>query len=90
MCANQMRMSFSIFAGKLIEVLREVGPEGTAVASIETIRTRLLKLAAYVKVTVRRVWLEFPEVFPRQDVFRAAVRRGGRQRRSAGGLPGET
>ena len=44
-------------------------------ASIETIRTRLLKLAAHVKVTVRRVWLEFPEVFPRRDVFRAALQK---------------
>jgi len=40
-----------------------------------TIRSRLLKIAAQVKITVRRVWVHLSEAFPLQEVFwHAAVR----------------
>ena len=75
MRANQLRLYFSAFAGILVTILRRVGLQGTdlATARVDTIRSRLLKLAGRIRVTVRRVWLSFASVFPLQDVFAQAL-----------------
>ncbi len=75
MRANQLRLYFSAFAGILVTILRRVGLRGTdlATARIDTIRSRLLKLAGRIRVTVRRVWLSFASVFPLQGVFEQAL-----------------
>ena len=75
MRANQLRLYFSAFAGILVTILRRVGLRGTdlATARIDTIRSRLFKLAGRIRVTVRRVWLSFASVFPLKDAFEQAL-----------------
>jgi len=56
--ANQIRLYFSTFAYILLCALRRLGLQGTALAKAQcgTIRSRLLKLGAQVRLSVRRVW----------------------------------
>ena len=72
--ANQLRLYFSVFAGVFVNILRRVGLRATALADArpDTIRVRLLKLAARVRITVRRIRLSFASAFPLQDMFRLA------------------
>ena len=57
MRANQLRLYFSAFAGILMTILRRAGLQGTALADarFDTIRSRLIKLAGRITVSVRRV-----------------------------------
>ncbi len=75
MLANQLRMYFSAFAGALVDIVRRVGLKGTACARwrVDTIRSRLLKLAGRVTKTVRRFRLSLASTFPLQDVFARTV-----------------
>jgi hypothetical protein len=41
-------------------------------AQVGTIRLRLLKIGAQVRVSVRRVWVQLSSSFPLQDLFRQA------------------
>src|SRR5438477_1488994 len=54
--------------------LRRLGLAGTewAEAQVDTIRLRLLKIAAQVRVTARRIWIRFSRAYPWQNVFAAA------------------
>jgi hypothetical protein len=56
----------------LMRALRQFGLQQTemAQAQCDTIRVKLLKIGATVKVTVRRVCLALSEACPFQDVFR--------------------
>jgi hypothetical protein len=74
--ANQIRLYFSSFAYILLCALRRLGLKGTDLASAQcgTIRVRLLKLGAQVRVSVRRVWIAFSESFPAQGLFLTALR----------------
>ena len=51
--------------------LRRIGLAKTelAKAQVSTIRTKLLKLATVISVSVRRVVLSFSSVFPYKEVF---------------------
>lgn len=71
MRANQLRLTFATFAAVLITLLRQVGLPGTALAGAraDTIRDRLLKVAARVTVSQRRIRIAFPSVYPLQAVF---------------------
>jgi len=71
MRANQLRLWFSSLAYTLLQVLREFGLQGTplARARCDTIRLKLLKIGARVRVTVRRVWLSMAESCPYQALF---------------------
>ncbi|MFA5631862.1 MAG: IS1380 family transposase [Porticoccaceae bacterium] len=64
--ANQLRLYFSSFAYVLMQGLRRLGLAGTAYAKAQstTIRVKLLKIAARVRVTVRKVWLSYSEAYP--------------------------
>jgi hypothetical protein len=75
MRANQLRLFFSSLAYILINELRRVGLEGTKLehAYVGTIRLRLLKVAAVVTVSVRRIRLAFSSAFPMWQVFRQAL-----------------
>lgn len=75
MRANQLRLFFSSMAYILLNELRRVGLEGTKLehAYVGTIRLRLLKVAAVVTVSVRRIRLAFSSVFPMWQVFRHAL-----------------
>jgi hypothetical protein len=71
MRANQLRLWFSSVAYTLLEVIREFGLKGTefARARCDTIRLRLLKIGASVRITVRRVWISMAESCPYQQLF---------------------
>ena len=71
MRANQLRLWLSSVAYTLMQALRRLGLKGTALASAQcdTIRLKLLKIGALVRVTVRKVWLAFSEGYPYRAVF---------------------
>jgi hypothetical protein len=48
-----------------------------AQATVGTIRTRLLKVAASVTVSVRRVWVRLSSAFPLQALYWRCARRLG-------------
>ena len=64
--ANQLRLYFSSFAYVLLHGLRRLGLAGTAHAQAQstTIRVKLLKIGARIRITVRKVWLSFSEAYP--------------------------
>src|SRR5947199_621358 len=74
MRANQLRLWFAAMAYVLISALRRIGLAHTqfARASCGTIRLKLLKLAALVRTSVRRIKLAMPSAFPYQAEYRAA------------------
>ena len=71
MRANQLRLTFATFAGVLMTLLRQVGLSDTALAGAraDTIRARLLKVAARITVSRRRIRIAFPSVYPLQELF---------------------
>jgi hypothetical protein len=72
MRANQLRLWFSSVAYVLMNLLRHFGLRGTELerAQVGTIRLKLLKLGALVRVSVRRVVLSLSAAAPVRDVFR--------------------
>ncbi len=72
MRANQVRLFCSSIAYVLLEALRRLGLAGTelAEAQCETIRRKLLKIGALVRVTVRKVWVKLSSGSPYAEVFR--------------------
>jgi hypothetical protein len=77
MRANQVRLYFSSIAYCLMQALRELGLAGTKMAKAQcgTIRLRLLKIGARVRVTVRKVWISMATGHPAQALFGEAYRR---------------
>lgn len=71
MRGNQLRLWLASLSYVLVNALRRVGLKGTALAhaQVGTIRTRLLKVGALVKVTVRRIYVALSSVFPLQALF---------------------
>jgi len=76
MRSNQIRLWFSSVAYVLVNALRRVALMGTEMARAQcgTIRLKLLKIGAQIRVTVRKVWVSLAEGFPYLGVFRAAWR----------------
>jgi len=74
MRANQVRLYFSALAYLLIQAVRGLGLRGTelAQARADTIRLKLLKIGATVKVTTRKVWVRLSSHCPGADVFARA------------------
>ena len=72
MRANQVRLFCSSIAYVLLEALRRLGLAGTelAEAQCQTIRLKLLKIGALVRVTVRKVWAKLSSGSPYAAVFR--------------------
>lgn len=75
--ANQFRLLLSSFAYVLIDHLRRIGLKDTALANaqVSTIRTKLLKIGALVKSSVRRLVLHLSAAFPLADLLRQIVAR---------------
>jgi len=75
MRANQLRLYLSVMAYSLISGLRRLGLRATewAHAQVATIRLRLLKIGAHIRVTVRKVWIEMSSSFPLQTLFSQAL-----------------
>ena len=71
MRANQMRLYLSAAAYILVTGLRRVGLKGTelAQAQVSTIRTRLLKIGAQIRVSVRKVWVSMASSYPWQGLY---------------------
>jgi hypothetical protein len=72
MRANQVRLYFSSVAYVLLEALRRLGLAGTGLAraQCQTIRSKLLKIGALVRVTVRKVWVKLSSGSPYAEIFR--------------------
>ena len=66
MGSNQLRLYFSSFAYVIIETLRRLALTGTEMAKAQchTIRLKLFKIGAQIRVTVRKVWLSISESYP--------------------------
>jgi hypothetical protein len=71
MRANQLRLYLSSMAYVLVCGLRRLGLKGTELekAQAATIRTRLLKIGAQVRVSVRRVYLAMAASYPWASLF---------------------
>jgi hypothetical protein len=69
--ANQLRLWFASVAYVLLNLLRHFGLKGTELerAQAGTIRLKLLKVAAIVRISVRRVVLSLSAAAPVKDLF---------------------
>lgn len=76
MRANQLRLYFSTFAYVLLRALREHGLKATllAAAQCDTIRLKLFKIGAVVRVSVRRVLVSLSESYPWRTTYEAVLR----------------
>jgi hypothetical protein len=77
LASNQLRLWFATLAYLLLDRMRTLGLRGTALAQATagTIRTRVLKVAAQVRVSVRRVYVQMSSAFVGQELFRLCARR---------------
>jgi hypothetical protein len=71
MRANQIRLCLSTVAYILMRALRANGLQDTELAQAQchTIRLKLFKIGAVIKISVRRVALALSEAFPFRDLF---------------------
>ena len=69
--ANQLRLYFSSIAYLLVDGLRRLALTGTemAAAQVGTIRLRLLKIGALLRISVRRIWISMAASYPYQQLF---------------------
>jgi hypothetical protein len=74
MRANQLRLYLSAAAYILVSGLRRIGLKGTELeqAQVTTIRTKLLKIGAQIRISVRRVWVLMASSYPWQGIYRQA------------------
>jgi hypothetical protein len=70
--SNQLRLYFSSIAYVLLETLRRLGLEGTELAKAQcsTIRLKLLKIGAVIRISVRKVWVSLAGGYPYAELFR--------------------
>jgi len=71
MKANQLRLWFSTAAYLLLHQLRRLGLRGTrmARAQCDTIRLKLLKIGAQIKISVRRILISLASGYPYEKLF---------------------
>ena len=76
MRANQLRLWFSALAYALVSAIRRVALKGTRMpqATFGTIRLKLFKVAARIRVSVRRFMIHLASAFSYQDVFTQAYK----------------
>jgi Transposase DDE domain group 1 len=70
--SNQLRLYFSSLAYVLLQSLRRLGLEGTELAQAQcaTLRLKLLKIGALIRITVRKVWVSLAGGYPYAELFR--------------------
>ncbi len=70
--SNQIRLYFSSVAYLLMQALRRLGLQGTELAKAQctTLRLKLLKTGALMRITVRKVWVSLASGYPYQELFR--------------------
>ena len=71
MFSNQIRLYFSSLAYVLVQALRQLGLAGTDMskAQCDTIRLKLFKIGAKIRITVRKVWISFADGYPYRRIF---------------------
>lgn len=71
MRANQLRLWLSSVAYVLVNALREQGLKGTEFekAQCHTIRLKLFKIGAAIRVTFRKVWVSLSASYPYAETF---------------------
>jgi hypothetical protein len=71
MWSNQLRLYFSSIAYVLLQTLRRTALAGTELekAQCGTIRRKLLKIGAQIRVTVRKVWVSLSSGYPNAALF---------------------
>lgn len=76
MRANQLRLYLSGLAYTLVEALRRTALKGTELARAQatTIRLKLLKIGAWLKLSARRFVITMPTSYPLQGLFEQAWR----------------
>jgi hypothetical protein len=69
--SNQIRLYFSSVAYVLMEALRRMGLKQTELAQAQssTIRLKLLKIGALIRITVRKVWVSMAGGYPYRELF---------------------
>jgi hypothetical protein len=77
LASNQLRLWFAALAYLLLERARTVGLGGTelARATVGSVRLKLLKVAAQVTVSVRRVYVQLSSAYPLRELFALCRRR---------------
>jgi hypothetical protein len=70
--SNQIRLYFSTVAYQLMQALRRLGLAGTELAKAQchTVRLKLLKIGAQVRITVRKIWISWSAGYPYAELFR--------------------
>lgn len=70
--SNQLRLYFSSVAYVLLQMLRHLGLQGTELAKAQcaTIRLKLLKIGALIRISVRKVWVSWAGGYPYVELFR--------------------
>ena len=70
--SNQLRLYFSSVAYVLLQMLRHLGLQGTELAKAQctTIRLKLLKIGALIRISVRKVWVSLAGGDPYVALFR--------------------
>jgi Transposase DDE domain group 1 len=68
---NQLRLYLSALAYTLVEALRQLALKGTewAQAQVDTIRTKLFKIGAIVRLSVRRIVLQMSSAYPWKHIY---------------------
>jgi hypothetical protein len=71
MRSNQIRLYFSSIAYLLLEALRRLGLKETELAQsqVTTIRLKVLKIGALIRVTVRKVWIALAGGYPYAELW---------------------
>jgi hypothetical protein len=75
MWSNQLRLYFSSIAYVLLQTLRRAALAGTELekAQCRTIRLKLLKVGAQVRVTVRKIWISLSSAYPYASLFNGVL-----------------
>jgi DDE family transposase len=70
--SNQLRLYFSSVAYVLLQMLRHLGLQGTELANAQcaTIRLKLLKIGALIRISVRKVWISLAGGYPYVELFK--------------------
>jgi hypothetical protein len=77
LASNQFRLWEATLAYLLLERVRTWGLAGTELerATVGSVRLKLLKVAAQVRVSVRRVFVQLSSAYPLQELFRLCQQR---------------
>lgn len=77
MRANQLRLFLSSLAYVLVAAVRRLGLAQTAESALrcDTIRLKLFKIGATVKITARRIWIMLSGGCPNRSLFSAVAQK---------------